>query len=121
MMTSTKTGRSLPPPIGAYHPGEIRKRRLRISILSKKIRGYTKFMIMRNPMDRFQSAYFDKMERIFNKSDAHYKYLKWARRNVLQSVGAALNGSIPHVSFKTFVDFVLKQKGPARLLEDNHW
>ena len=121
LMTSTRKGRRLRIPKGAHHPVEIRKRGLRMSGLTDRIRKYTKFMIMRNPIDRFQSAYYDKIYRPITKKTPHFGFLKWMRNTVRRATHSRRNGTGGSPKFRNFVNFMLNTRGYRRAKEDKHW
>lgn len=71
----------------------------------KNYTSYKKFMVVRHPLDRFLSAYFDKMSERDNKSE-----FEKHRRNIIRKYGQA-NHSADYrgamVTFKNFVNYVL--------------
>ena len=125
MMTSTRSGRQLPRPLGAHAVIAIKKRHIRTTTDRNSIRNYTKFMIVRHPMDRFLSAYYDKMFRKFGRNDAHYDWLTSIRKHVLKVTGGkslSANGSnVPVVGLKDFTKFVVNGVGQPKYLNDKHW
>ena len=120
-MTSTKKGRNMIKPSGAHNPATIRERGLREVASTVALDGYTKFMVVRNPIERFVSAYYDKMARIF---DEHYDWLLESRQTVLQFVNVPFTSKSQTFSFVNFTNFVLHSKTPKSgydLKEDVHW
>ena len=107
---------------------EFNKRRNSIRVTSNltSIQNYTKFMIVRHPMDRFLSAYYDAMFQIFREGSVHeFRRIISTRKYVLNVTGGvSLSGnasSIPVVGLKDFTKFVLGSVGEAKYLNNYHW
>ena len=125
MMMSTRSGRRLPRPLGAHAVSEMKRRHVRTTTDRNSIRNYTKFMIVRHPLDRFLSAYYDKMFRKFRRNDAHYQYLTSIRKHVLKVTGGTSlsehGSTVPVVGLIDFTKFVVGGVGQPRHLNDKHW
>ena len=107
---------------------ESNKRRNSIRVTSNltSIQNYTKFMIVRHPMDRFLSAYYDAMFQIFREGSVHeFRRIISTRKYVLNVTGGvSLSGnasSIPVVGLRDFTKFVLGIVGQPRHLNNWHW
>ena len=107
---------------------EFNKRRnsIRVTTNLTSIQNYTKFMIVRHPMERFLSAYYDAMFQIFREGSAHeFRRIISTRKYVLNVTGGvSLSGnasSIPVVGLTDFTKFVLGGVGQPTQLNNYHW
>ena len=131
LMTSTQLGRRLPKPRGAHDTSELTKRNIRQTTDQSSIANYTKFMIVRHPMDRFLSAYYDKMVQQLHRDDPHYKYTKTVRNYVLSVTGGVRSRSsgkassapprLPVVGLNDFAKFVVGSVGLSKYRNERHW
>ena len=100
LMMSTKQGKLLERPRAAHDPKNLKARGLRMT--SNVDSNYTKFMIVRHPLDRYVSGYRDKMAKKYNKlvgSDRHWIHI---RHIVLNFNNVTVRNKIPIVDFRNF-------------------
>ena len=122
MMVSTKIGRRLPKPSGAHSPAQLFKRGLRETSNLTSIEDHIKFMIVRHPLDRLLSAYYDKMYRNYTQKDSHFDWLTQIRRHILKVKGNYSRSTLPlRVGLKEFVRFILGNTGISKFVHDKHW
>ena len=119
-MTSTKQGLNMKRPNAAHDSNNLLQRGLRFTKSEKEIQTYTKFMIMRNPIDRFVSAYYDKMTTVYHKRTGSNNHWIKIRKIILKFNKITSSKFVPIVELSNFTNFILNS-GWSKFREDDHW
>ena len=127
LMTSTTKGRQLPVPRASHRASDSKQRGLRslsISQLNRnpKTRKYTRFMITRHPVERFISAFYEKINSTLpNATSSYMKHVIMQQQSMRRSVRKFNKiDEFRNVSFNSFARFVLYSTGYAEK-ENIHW
>ena len=121
LMTSTKQGRKMRKPSSAHNKTIILESGLRFTTDESDIANYTKFMITRNPIDRFISAYYDKMANNYTVHNKVNDYWIKIRKHILKFNRLYDPRGVPIVSFNNFIHYILHTNKYRSYKEDIHW
>ena len=96
------------------------QRGLRKAVYDDSMQNYTKFVILRNPIDRFVSAYYNKVQKL-NLTRLIDWELKESVDQFAVSYSAELHSDRSRVKFKDYTSLVLTVNESRRISKDCHW
>ena len=131
LAVSTSLGKTLPKRFGAHDLKALKMRGLGGNVripgnISLRFPSKKTFVIVRHPITRFMSAFYDKMARKLLTTDPHYDELLRIRRHIYSTLHGRkslkkFGNKTFEIGLTDFAAFVGGRRGIAGILNNPHW